>query len=147
MAETITKGLGMRVLVLVSLCLNVAMGTFIATRWMEAQPSEAVSGSPRLVERALQRLPKADADILRAVYRSKEAEFTASQRAYVLALVGAARVLAQRDLDTPALRTAIEDARNKRVKIGDLAIETFLDALPQMSLEGRRALISNMRRP
>jgi uncharacterized membrane protein len=146
MAEAITKGLGMRVLVLVSLCLNVAMGTFIATRWMEAHPSEAVSGSPRLVERAIQRLPTPDAEILRAVYRSKEAEFTASQRAYALALVAAARVLAQRDLDTAALRTAIEDARNKRVKIGDLAIDTFLEAVPQMSLDGRRALISNMRR-
>lgn len=143
----IMRGLSTKVMLLTSLCLNVAMGTFIATRWVETD-RELVNASapPRLIERATQRLPKADADILRGVYRTKEAEFAALQRQYWRALLAAGRVLAQPELDPATFRAAVEDARNKRVEIGDLAIETFIEGLPQMSPEGRRALISGIRR-
>jgi hypothetical protein len=47
--------------------------------------------------------------------------------------------------DTVALRSAVMDARDKRIRIGDLAIATFLEALPQMSAEGRRGLTAGIR--
>jgi hypothetical protein len=91
------------------------------------------------------RLPAADADILRRVFHAKDRELNDGQAAYVRALLAASRLLVQTPVDTAALRAAVSEARDKRIRIGDLAIDAFLEALPQMSAEGRQTLTRGIR--
>jgi uncharacterized membrane protein len=134
----------LRGLLLASLCVNVLLAAFIATRWVEARQIIAL-GPPRLIEIVARRLPGADAEILRRVYRSKDAQFAAGQAEYERALRSAAGLLAAPTPDPAALRAAVMEARDRRVEIGNLAIDTFLEAVPQMSPEGRRALTAGVR--
>ena len=133
-------------LLLGSLCLNILLAAFFLTRWAERGPGPFVAAAPpQLIELVARRLPAADAEVLRRVYRLREEQFTANQREFRLALLAAGKLLSQPQLDIAALREAITEARNKRIAIGDLAIETFLEALPQISAEGRRGLTASIR--
>jgi uncharacterized membrane protein len=130
-----------RLLLLASLCLNVALGAYVGAQWREPQWTPRGAGVPtRLIDRVAARLPAADAEILWRIYRGKEAELRPLQQDYVAALLKTLKLTGQPELDKPALRAAIEDARTKRIKIGDLVIETFTEALEQISPEGRRQL-------
>lgn len=134
-----------RGLLLASLCLNVLLGAFIATRWVEGRAPIFTAAPPQLVEIVARRLPAADAEIVRRIYRSKEAQFAAAQADYVRALRVAGRLMAESRIDAAAVRAAVIEARDSRIKVGDLAIDTFLEALPQVSVEGRRSLLARMR--
>jgi uncharacterized membrane protein len=133
-------------LLLASLCLNILLAAFIFTRWIERGVGPLVAAAPpQLIEFMARRLPAGDADILRRVYRSREEQFTANQREFRLALLTAGKLLSQPQLDVAALRAAVTEARDRRIAIGDLAIETFLETLPQISAEGRRGLTASIR--
>ena len=146
MSFTLAGGRWRNALLLASLCLNILLAAFFLTRWVERVPGPFVaSAPPQLIELVARRLPADDADVLRRVYRLREEQFTANQREFRLALLAAGKLLSQPQLDIPALRAAMTEARNKRIAIGDLAIETFLEALPQISAEGRRGLTASIR--
>jgi uncharacterized membrane protein len=134
------------VLLLVSLCLNVLMGSYIAKQWFEnwSRPV-GLANEPRLIQFIADRLPSADAETFRRVYLGKEQGLRDARADYEQALWGAVRLLAQPDLDGPALRRAVLEARDKRIKIGDVVIETFLDAVPQLSPRGRQDLVGRLR--
>ncbi|HZT47955.1 MAG TPA: periplasmic heavy metal sensor [Hyphomicrobiaceae bacterium] len=146
MGFTLSRRRALGGLLLASLCLNVLLGAFVATRWLEGlrAPLAAVS-PPQLMEMLARRLPSADADILRRVFRQRQAEFAAGQADYQAALAATAQLVARPQLDADALRKAVREARDKRMKMGDLAVEVLLEALPQMSLEGRRGLLARLR--
>jgi len=57
------------------------------------------------------------------------------------ALVKAMKTAAQTDLDKAELDAAVKDARDKRLKIGDLVIATFVETLERISPKGRRQLV------
>jgi uncharacterized membrane protein len=104
-----------------------------------------MAAPPRVIQFIAKRLPTDDAEKLWTVYRAKEPALRISQADYEQALRGAVRLLAQPDLDGPALRSAVLAARDKRIKIGDVVIETFLDAVPQLSPQGRLDLVGRLR--
>jgi len=133
-------------LLLASLCLNALMAGYIAKQWFRA-PSLPIATAtpPRLIQLVANRLPSADAETLWRVYRGKEHALRESQAEYEQALRGAGRLLAQPDVDVAALRRAVMEARDKRIKIGDVVIETFLDAVPQLSRSGRQDLVGRLR--
>ena len=136
----------LRGLLLASLCLNVLLGAFMATRWVEGMRLPyLMAGPPQLIERVARRLPAADADILRRIFKARERQLNDSQADYERALVAAGRLLLQTPVDAGALRAAVAEARDKRIRIGDVAIDAFLEALPQMSPEGRRDLTRGIR--
>jgi uncharacterized membrane protein len=134
------------VLLLVSLCLNALMGGYIAKQWFGG-PSFPIATAtpPRLIQLVANRLSSADAETLWRIYRGKEHALRESQADYEQALRGAGRLLKQPDVDVPALRRAVMEARDKRIKIGDVVIETFLDAVPQLSRSGRQDLVGRLR--
>jgi hypothetical protein len=37
------------------------------------------------------------------------------------------------------------EAREKRIKVGDIVMETFLEAFPQLSPQGRQDLVGRLR--
>jgi uncharacterized membrane protein len=134
-------------LLLVSLCLNVVLATYVSVQWLKPSWSPAGAGIPlRMVERVAERLPKDDADILWRAYREKEPDIQPLQAEYVRDLLKTMRLIRQPELDKQALRSAVIDARDKRIKIGDAVIDTFVDALEKMSAKGRRQLVGGFLR-
>jgi uncharacterized membrane protein len=137
----------LRWLLLASLCLNVALATYVSAQWLEPAWSPPGAGIPlRMIERVAERLPKDDADILWRVYREKEADIQPLQAEYLRALFKTMRLIGQSELDKQALRAAVTEARDKRIKIGDEVIDTFVDALGRMSSKGRRQLVGGFLR-
>ncbi|MBC7580575.1 MAG: periplasmic heavy metal sensor [Tardiphaga sp.] len=132
---------------LASLCLNLALATYVSAQWFQPAWSSANAGMPlRMVERIASRLPKEDADILWRIYRDKQPDVLPLQAEYIRALRETMQLTGQTDLDRPALRAAIRAARDKRIKIGDAVIDTFIDMLEQISPKGRRQLVGGFLR-
>lgn len=135
-----------RWLLLASLCVNVALATYIGVQWF--QPGRTLAGAAmplRMVERVAARLPAEDADILWRIYREKEPEIRPLQADYVRALLRTMQLAGQTELDKDALRAAVKESRDKRLKIGDAALETFITTLEQISPKGRRQLVGGFR--
>lgn len=138
---------GVAVFLLASLCLNVLLAAYIGTQWAERLRMPLVAAAPtRLMEMIARRLPSADQDALWRVYRSKESEMSEAHAAYRKALAVAADEFARRDLDLEAVRKAVGGARDARLKVGDLTIGVIIEALPQISREGRLDLIGPLRK-
>jgi uncharacterized membrane protein len=135
-----SSGLRIRLLLLGSLCLNVLLGAFIATRVLQAERPHDTVLPPPLIEFAAKHLPAADAEILRSVYRVHEQEFSAKQAEYVEALRTSGRLIAEPRIEMDAVQKVVTQATRIRTEIGNLAVQTFLEALPQLSPQGRQAL-------
>lgn len=133
-----------RALMLLSLCVNVILFTYVAAQWLRPggfMPGAGVDVPLRMIERVAERLPAEDAEILWNIYRGKEAELRPLQSEYRLALMKAMKTAAQANLDKAELEAAVKDARDKRVKIGDLVVATFVEMLERISPKGRRQLV------
>jgi uncharacterized membrane protein len=138
---------GVRWLLLASLCVNVVLATYVAVQWFQPGWSPAGAAMPlRMIERVAARLPADDADILWRIYRGKEPEILPLQMEYTRALLKTMRLTGQAELDKDALRAAVKEARDKRIKIGDAVIETFVEMLEQISPKGRRQLVGRFLR-
>ena len=138
---------GARWLLLASLCINVVLATYVSVQWFQPGWSPAAAGIPlRMMERVAARLPKDDADILWRVYHSKEPEILPLQMEYTRALLRTMRLTGQPELDKDALRASVKEARDKRIKIGDAVIDTFVEMLEQISAKGRRQLVGGFLR-
>lgn len=136
------SSVALRVLVLASLCLNVVLFTYVGAQWFASGgPVPGVGIPQRMIERVAERLPKEDADLLWSIYRSKEAELLPAQTEYRRSLLKAMQIAAQPDLDKPALEAAIREARDKRLKMGDVVVATFTEMLERISPKGRRQLV------
>jgi uncharacterized membrane protein len=138
---------GVRWLLLGSLCINVALATYVSVQWLQPDRTPAAAGMPlRMMERVAARLPKDDAEILWRVYHSKEPEILPLQMEYTRSLLRTMRLAAQPELDKEALRAAAKEARDKRRKIGDAVVDTFVEMLEQISQKGRRQLVGGFLR-
>ncbi|HKA82088.1 MAG TPA: periplasmic heavy metal sensor [Xanthobacteraceae bacterium] len=132
---------------LASLCLNVLMASYIAKQWFgPSPPALGAAAPPRVIRFVADRLPSADAATLWRVYGAKEQALRDTQADYERSLRRAGDLLAQPEVDAAALRGAVMEAREKRIKQGDIVIETFLEAFPQLSPQGRQDLIGRLRR-
>jgi uncharacterized membrane protein len=132
---------------LASLCLNALMGGYIAKQWVDASaPLMAASAPPRLIRFIAERLPSADAATLWRAYGVREQALRDAQADYEKSLRRAAGIVAQPDVDAAALRSAVTEAREKRVKVGDIVTEMFLEAVPQLSPQGRQDLVGRLRK-
>ncbi|MFK4386975.1 periplasmic heavy metal sensor [Bradyrhizobium yuanmingense] len=131
-----------RALMLLSLCVNVVLFTYVSAQWLLSGGFRPGAAVPlRMIERVAERLPAEDAEILWSIYRGKEAELAPLQAEYRLALMKAMKTAAQTNLDKAELEAAVKDARDKRVKIGDLVVSTFVEMLERISAKGRRQLV------
>ncbi len=136
-----------RWLLLASLCCNVVVATYVSVQWLRPGWPPAVTGAPlRMIERVAERLPKDDAEILWRLYRGKEQELQPLQADYTRLLLRTMQLVAQPELDRTALRSAVKEAREKRLKIGDVTIETFVEMVEQISPKGRRQLVGGFLR-
>lgn len=137
---------GGRLLLLASLCLNVVLGVYVGVQWSQPEWRPANVGMPlRMMERIASRLPEPDAVILRRNFEARQTELRPLQQQYTVALLKTVRLIGQADLDKPALRAAIDDARDKRMAIGHVVADTFVETLEQVSEKGRRQLVGGFR--
>jgi hypothetical protein len=139
---------------LVSICLNVALASYIAIQalppswWPSAhRPMDEVRRPPdRLVAMLASHLPSRDADILREVYQAKKPQLTVAEEAAQNARTRVSLILSQPDLDVSELRAAIKEAMDSRTRMGELLADTVVEALGRLSFEGRRELAKQIPR-
>jgi uncharacterized membrane protein len=133
-------------LLLGSLCLNLVLGGYIASQLL-APPMRPLTGMqpPRVLALLASQLPASDAAMLRDAYRGKQEQVAAARALFERSVAKVLTLLAQPELDAPALRTALEDARIKRLRQNDTLVEAFLEALEKMPYQTRRDLAARFR--
>ncbi|RAI38498.1 periplasmic heavy metal sensor [Rhodoplanes roseus] len=136
----------LHLLLLASLCLNVVLGSYVVTQWLAPRPLLAAAGAPaRLVDNIADRLPEADAARLRRIFEGKKPALADAQAAYEQALRDAIQKLADPRLDVRAFRAAVMEARDKRVAIGDVVIDSVVEAAVEIPPQTRAALVGRLR--
>ena len=146
MSATAPNRAVLRILLFVSVCFNVFAAAYLATQHFGPGPV-AISASqapPALISRVAALLHEPDAAILWQAYGRREAEISAAQADYRTALLAAAAHMPQPQVDAAALRLAVKEARDRRLAVGDLTIEVFLEAFPKLSAKGRQDLLSRL---
>jgi uncharacterized membrane protein len=135
----------LRGLLLLSLCVNVALVAYVAVQWQS--PAGPLGAMPlKLVQRVAERLPPDDGAVLSRIYQSREAQLLPLQADYSRSLRSTLYLASQPQLDKAALRAAIKDARDKRIKVGDAVIDMFEQMLEDISTDGRRQLLKGFTR-
>jgi len=129
-----------------SLAVNVLLLSFICARAMF--PALQPFGSPpgRVIEAMSRKLPKADAAILQQIVRERQTNLRESQSAFEQEMERVMTLLETPQVDMPALREAVTAAHRRRMLTDDQMLDVLVDALGQMSLEGRQRLAAQYRR-
>jgi uncharacterized membrane protein len=135
-----------------SVCLNVAFASYIAIQavsgaarpMVRTMPDEGMSVPDNEIAKFAARLPRDDAEILWDVYRTRKPQILDADAGAERARLRALSVLAQPDLDTGTLRSAIKEAMDSRMRKAGLLAETVVDALERISPDGRRQLTSQI---
>ena len=135
------------VILIASLALNALLGGYIAVEaYRRYEFVTAAAMPPRLLQLVKRRLPVADQALFDQAYQSRERQILVAQADYEKALSAAAASLVRPDFDDAAFRPVVAEAREKRLRAADLALETFLDAVAHISPAGRRDLVRRFRR-
>jgi uncharacterized membrane protein len=130
------------VILIASLALNALLGGYIAVQaYRRYEFVTAAAMPPRLLQLVKSRLPVADQALFDQAYQSRERQILVAQADYEKALSAAAASLVRPDFDDAAFRAVVAEAREKRLRAADLALETFLDTVAHISPAGRRDLV------
>jgi uncharacterized membrane protein len=125
---------------LLSVCLNIGLASYIAVQALRGESHEHFAPEAMIAQFAAH-LPSRDADILWRVYRAHkpqiEAAAATAQRAHVPIL----SALSQDNVDTDGLRAGFREAQESHERVHGLLVDTVVEALEQISPEGRRELI------
>jgi uncharacterized membrane protein len=124
---------------LVSVCLNIGFTSYIAVQAVRGRSPEHSTPQATIAEFAA-RLPRRDADILWRIYRAREPQIQDAEVAAQRARIPVLSTLARHDLDTDVLRATFREALESRVRMQGLLADTVIEALEQISPEGRRKL-------
>lgn len=134
------------VVLIASLALNGLLAGFIAVKTYRLR-EHVVEGPvpPRLLVMMKRRLPPSDQAIMDEILKARQPQFVAAQAEFEKSLGAAVEQLTRPSFDETAFRAAVMDARDKRLRSGDLGIEAFLDTVDKISPEGRRDLAGRIR--
>ena len=149
--NTMTKFLGhlrwRKAALPVSLAVNIFLLAYAGGQWAGTRTPGIFRIDPqRPIERLAKRLPTADAALLREAFRTREAAFAAARKDYAEAVEQVLALMAQPQLDVPALRTAIAAARDHRQRMDGLLAGTVLAAIEKMPGETRAAFAKSFKR-
>jgi uncharacterized membrane protein len=129
-----------------SIILNIVLAVYVAHSLPECEATaENVTNMPGLfaiIASAESRLPRADADVLREIYRARELQLLSAHSAFIRLMARTVMILGQGHLDTAAFRAAVADAREKQMQVNDIVLEIFLEASEHFSPEARRQLLA-----
>jgi len=92
------------------------------------------------IERLADSLPHADADKLRAEFRSRQSNIEAAVASYRQAQRAVREALRAEPFDPAALRAAMAEARSARSRLDEALQDVIATAGAMMTPEGRRSL-------
>jgi uncharacterized membrane protein len=134
-------GLWSRRLLLASLALNLFfVGAWAALTWRHYGQHHGPWTPQTRIERLAAALPAADADKLRAEFRTHAADIEAATRSFQQAQRRMREVLRADPFDPEALRARMADARAARLKLDEALQDVIATASAAMTPEGRRKL-------
>jgi uncharacterized membrane protein len=122
-----------------SLLINVFLISALLTQRF-APRATARDAVDRPIARLINKLPAADAQVLRQAQRQRRPELASARAAFDAALLAAGQVAAQEPINTVALQQALDEVRRKRQAVTDLHVQFYAQVIPQLSSEGRRQI-------
>jgi uncharacterized membrane protein len=134
-----------------SIAFNLFAAAFITAQRVRSEMAGRVlpaiiaqTPAGRVAERIFERLAGGlsahDADIVHQAILAHRPELAATQQDFINAVGGLQTVLQAEKLDTQKLQPAIEKARLARQEIGPVVEAIMMQALPQISPQGRQSL-------
>lgn len=137
---------GLKLVLFISLCLNVVLASYVATQWLKPRlPFGGAAAPARLIDTIAARLPPADAARLHRIFESKSEALAAAQAAYNQVLRLALQELAEPQFDAARFRAAVQEARDKRVALGDIVIDTVVEATADIPAKTRAELVGQLK--
>lgn len=136
-----------RVALFVSVALNVTLGAYLASQWMMPRWRPLADIAPsQVIELVARRMPAAEAGIVREAFRQRQGQIAEQREAFLRARTKTLDILAQPDLDVPALRAAMQEAREQRLKQVNVVIDMFVDVVGKLPPQVRQDLAARFRR-
>lgn len=130
-----------KVVLPVSLTINLLMTSYMLGDWAGADATEMSTPDPRRRMEALaSRLAPADATVLRKAYEDRGGAFALAQGDRKEAVKRVHSLMAQPELDVPALREALVRARGHSERLNDLFSETLLETAQKAPAGSRASL-------
>jgi uncharacterized membrane protein len=134
------------VALLVSACLNVALVSFITARVFAAGEQPLVLRTPQQLFGLLEeRLPPADAALLKDIRAAKAKDVAAARDDLRRARLQVLAVLVRKEFDAAAFRTAMEGIREGRGRLTDVTLEIITETVEKMSPQTRQGLVERFR--
>jgi uncharacterized membrane protein len=135
-----------RALLIGSLAVNVLLVSFIGVMVYKKHAwKAAMDSAPRAIQMVKKKLPEPDRAVLDQAYGARERAFAVAQSDYDKAVQETVALLMQPNLDPAVLRAKVQDAREKRLRVADLTIDTFVETITKISPEARRDLVKKFR--
>ena len=131
---------------LLSTCLNIGFASFIAVRVWSAEPTPIMVQTPQALFGLLEaRLPPEDAAIFKDIVRAQEAELHAARGEQQRARLRIVAVVAQRDLDAGAFRSAMKQLRDARARTTAVTFDIIEQTMERISPQTRLNLLAQYR--
>jgi uncharacterized membrane protein len=129
------------VALLVSFGTNLFLGGIVVGRGVRGQPGLLTEAGVRVgVERMLRTLPEEDRQIVRQMFEEQRPQVKERFEALRAARRTVAETLRTEPFDKVAFTTAYDDVRARSVALQDSLLGIVKEAVPLLSLEGKRAL-------
>lgn len=125
-----------------SVALNIFLvGFLLAQLWTgHTQPAPEALAPREILRQLAEQLPAADVEHLRRAFSGRLPELVRARREVRAASERARADIAAVPFDAAKLRADLEATRAAREKLRPLIEQALLEALPQMSEEGRKTL-------
>ena len=134
------------VALIASLAFNALLAGYVAVQVYRRYEFRAGGMmGPRFLQMIKRRLPAADQAVLDRSYQARESEMIMARGEYERAQSAVMAILARPEFDEAAFRKAVAEARDKRLRVADLGLQTLVDAVAGLSPEGRRSLVRRFR--
>ncbi|WP_395815531.1 periplasmic heavy metal sensor [Devosia sp.] len=133
--------------IFVSLLLNVFLVAYVGTMLARA-PQMAMVADATPVDvgnRIADNLPSEAGTRLRGKLRDVGPEILRQVREYRRTLASAAELLRAEEVDKPALKQLVTQARDARAEIGNMLTDSFVETAASLPPEERRKLIRRFR--
>ncbi|MPZ36457.1 MAG: periplasmic heavy metal sensor [Rhizobiales bacterium] len=136
-------------LLLVSATLNLVLGSqFVGSLLANEEIPEASMDAPavpELIAKSVKQFSREDAHILLQFVRDNEFRLLPAQAAYDRSLLRAMTIIGQPRPGKEELRAALDDTRQKQIRLDEVVMETLGDALERFSPGARRKIVAQFR--
>jgi len=134
-------------LLALSIGLNLFLAGWIATQELAPFHHDRYATPPeKVTETIVRHLPAGDGEIMRHAIEGRMPQIKIAHREAADATNNLKQVAAAQNVDPTALKTAFDAMRSARQAERTLFIDAILEAMPQMTQQGRQDFINDMGR-